>query len=74
MELPFVLTGLEISLPLVRLLDKLQHQPTVGQQASRDLLGSAWVLVAMVDPLTCDHLVLVMKVGFPRLCQDLSFG
>ena len=45
---------------------KPQPQPTVGQQASRNLLGSAWVLVVMADHLTYDHLN-VMVSGCPQL-------
>ena len=46
---------------------------SVGQQASRNLLGSAWVLVVVVDHLACDHLG-VMVLGCPQLCQELSYG
>jgi len=36
--------------------DKPQPQTSEGQQASRNLLGPAWVLVVVGDHLTRDHL------------------
>ena len=58
-------------------LDKPQPQPTVGQQASRNLLGSAWVLVVMADHLTYDHLSVCDGLRLsPTRCsrQELSYG